>query len=104
MGPNFPVPRKAGPYAFDNAVRRPVSAGSRPRRNRRGACAGPLYAAAVVLGPTTGSLNWPLQKLLTAAVRERVEVRIKRSAVAWAVVAVDVEELDEVGLHHARTC
>ena len=29
-------------------------------------------------------------------------MRIKRSAVAWAVVAVDVEELDEVGLHRAN--
>lgn len=104
VGPNFPVPRKgAGPYAFDNAVRRagfPLVAGL--DEAGRGACAGPLYAAAVVLGPTTRIAELADSKLLTAAVRERVEVRIKRSAVAWAVVAVDVEELDEVSLHRAN--
>ena len=104
VGPRVSVPRKgAGPYAFDNAVRRagfPRVAGL--DEAGRGACAGPLFAAAVVLGETTRISELADSKLLTAAARERVEARIKRSALAYAVVAVDVAELDRVGLHRAN--
>lgn len=99
-----PPPRKgAGPYAFDNAVRRagfPLVAGL--DEAGRGACAGPLYAAAVVLGPQTRIAELADSKLLTPAARERVEARVKRLAVAWAVSAIDVAELDSVGLHRAN--
>lgn len=100
----IPAPRKgAGPYAFDNAVRRAgfdLVAGL--DEAGRGACAGPLYAAAVVLAPNTRIAELADSKLLTAAARERVEQRVKRLAVAWAVASIDVQELDEVGLHRAN--
>jgi ribonuclease HII len=68
----------------------------------RGACAGPLYAAAVILAPQTRVAELADSKLLTPATRERVEERVKRLAVAWAVASVDVAELDEIGLHRAN--
>jgi ribonuclease HII len=105
IGPgSVPAPRKgAGPYAFDNAVRRAgfgVVAGL--DEAGRGACAGPLYAAAVILAPQTRVAELADSKLLTPAARERVEQRVKRLAVAWAVASVDVAELDEIGLHRAN--
>ncbi len=105
VGPlTIPAPRKgAGPYAFDNAVRRAGfhSVGGLDEAGR-GACAGPLYAAAVVLAPHTRIAELADSKLLTPAARERVEERVKRLAVAWAVAAVGVDELDEIGLHRAN--
>lgn len=99
-----PLPRKgAGPYAFDNAVRRagfPLVAGL--DEAGRGACAGPLYAAAVVLGPHTRIGELADSKLLSPAARERVEERVKRLSLDWAVSAIDVAEIDAVGLHRAN--
>jgi ribonuclease HII len=68
----------------------------------RGACAGPLYAAAAVLAPGTRIAELADSKLLTAAARERVEARVRRLAVAWAVASVEVDELDEIGLHRGN--
>ena len=101
---SVPVPRKgAGPYAFDNAVRRAgFEAVAGLDEAGRGACAGPLYAAAVILAPHTRIAELADSKLLTPAARERVEERVKRLAVAWAVSAIDVAELDEIGLHRAN--
>lgn len=99
-----PVPRKgAGPYAFDNAVRKAgfdLVAGL--DEAGRGACAGPLYAAAVILAPGSRVAELADSKVLTAAARERVEARVKRLAVAWAVASVEVAELDAIGLHRAN--
>lgn len=101
---SVPTPRKgSGPYAFDNAVRRagfPLVAGL--DEAGRGACAGPLHAAAVILAPSTRIAELADSKLLSPAARERVEARVKRLALAWAVSAVDVREIDEVGLHRAN--
>lgn len=105
IGPGcVPAPRKgAGPYAFDNAVRRAGFArvGGLDEAGR-GACAGPLYAAAVVLAPGTRIAELADSKLLTAAARERVETRVKRLAQSWAVACVEADELDEIGLHRAN--
>src|SRR3954469_19656055 len=62
----------------------------------RGACAGPLVAAACVLpagrrGRVPGLAD---SKLLTAAARERVYAEIVDRAVAWSVVVIPVEDLD----------
>ncbi|SDO25960.1 RNase HII [Klenkia soli] len=67
----------------------------------RGACAGPLVAAACILpagrrGRVPGLAD---SKLLTAAARERVYAEVVERAVAWSVVVVDVPELDERGMH-----
>ena len=67
----------------------------------RGACAGPLVAAACVLpsgrrGRVPGLAD---SKLLTAAARERVYAEIVDRAVSWSVVAIPVEDLDARGMH-----
>jgi ribonuclease HII len=67
----------------------------------RGACAGPLVAAACVLpagrrGRVPGLAD---SKLLTAATRERVYDEIVARAVAWSVVVIPVEDLDARGMH-----
>src|SRR4051812_14457373 len=67
----------------------------------RGACAGPLVAAACVLpagkrGRVPGLAD---SKLLTAAARERVYAEVVDRAVAWSVVVIPVEELDARGMH-----
>src|SRR3954463_5013116 len=67
----------------------------------RGACAGPLVAAACVLpsgrrGRVPGLAD---SKLLTAAARERVYAEVVDRAVAWSVVVIGVEELDARGMH-----
>lgn len=105
IGPGaVPVPRKgSGPYAFDNAVRRagfPRVAGL--DEAGRGACAGPLVAAAVILPPGTRIAELADSKLLSPETRQRVEARIKARALSWAVAFIDVAELDEIGLHRAN--
>jgi ribonuclease HII len=67
----------------------------------RGACAGPLVAAACVLpsgrrGRVPGLAD---SKLLTAAARERVYEEVVDRALSWSVVVIPVGELDERGMH-----
>ncbi|MGY1604776.1 ribonuclease HII [Geodermatophilus sp. SYSU D00815] len=67
----------------------------------RGACAGPLVAAACILpagrrGRVPGLAD---SKLLTAAARERVHAEVVDRAVAWSVVVIPVEDLDARGMH-----
>ncbi|MGV1035821.1 MAG: ribonuclease HII [Candidatus Nanopelagicales bacterium] len=72
----------------------------------RGACAGPLVVAAVVLGSRAG--HYPRideltdSKLLTALARERVYDRVVERAAAWSVVVIDAQEIDRIGLHVAN--
>ena len=67
----------------------------------RGACAGPLVAAACVLPPGKRGRVPGLadSKLLTPATRERVYAEIVDRAVAWSVVVIPVEDLDARGMH-----
>jgi ribonuclease HII len=67
----------------------------------RGACAGPLVAAACVLpagrrGRVPGLAD---SKLLTPAARERVYREVVDRALAWSVVVMPVAELDARGMH-----
>jgi ribonuclease HII len=67
----------------------------------RGACAGPLVAAACVLpagrrGRVPGLAD---SKLLSAAVREEVYAEVVDRALAWSVVAIPVGDLDARGMH-----
>ncbi|MGY1722550.1 ribonuclease HII [Blastococcus sp. SYSU DS0533] len=67
----------------------------------RGACAGPLVAAACILpagrrGRVPGLAD---SKLLTAAARERAYDEIVDRAVAWSVVVLPVDDLDARGMH-----
>ncbi|MGH3738127.1 MAG: ribonuclease HII, partial [Micromonosporaceae bacterium] len=67
----------------------------------RGACAGPLVAAAVVLpeGRRGEIPELADSKLLTAAARERVYAEIQARAVDHVVVVLPPSEVDRRGLH-----
>ena len=68
----------------------------------RGAYAGPLVAAAVVLPPR---FRHPLlrdSKMLTARQREEVDVVIRRRAVAFAIAEVSVDDINRRGLGWAN--
>lgn len=99
------VRRDAGLYGYERALRR---AGLAPVAGvdeaGRGACAGPLVAAAVVLpegqrGHVPGLAD---SKLLTAASRERCYDQVLRRAQAWSVVVVEPGECDRLGMHVAN--
>jgi ribonuclease HII len=67
----------------------------------RGACAGPLVVAAVVLpagkrGEVPGLAD---SKLLTERARERAYAEVVKRALAWSVVIVPPQEVDSTGLH-----
>jgi ribonuclease HII len=67
----------------------------------RGALAGPLTLAAVVLSPETRIEGLDDSKRLSPARREVVAARIREDAVAVAVVHVDSSEIDAVGIREA---
>ena len=67
----------------------------------RGACAGPLVVAAVVLpagkrGEVPGLAD---SKLLTEPARERAYGEVVKRALSWSVVVVPPQEVDSTGLH-----
>ena len=99
------VRRDAGLYGYERALRR---AGLDPVAGvdeaGRGACAGPLVAAAVVL-PEGGRGQVPGladSKLLTPRARERCYTEVVRRALAWSVVVIEPEECDRWGMHVAN--
>jgi len=93
-----------GMYGYERAL---VRAGFSPVAGAdeagRGACAGPLVAAAVILDDTTSRRIEGLRdsKLLTPLARDRLYDQITDKAVSWAVVAVAPAECDELGMHEA---
>ena len=100
--PRFVVRREGGLYAYERALAR---AGLTPVAGTdeagRGACAGPLVVAAVVLpGGARGQVpELADSKLLTAAARERVYAQVMKRAVSWSAVVIPAGEVDRVGLH-----
>lgn len=99
------VRRNSGLYGYERALKR---AGLEPVAGAdeagRGACAGPLVAAAAILSDARSAQIRDLRdsKLLTAAQRERLYVEITAKAVSWSVVAVEPGECDRVGMHVAN--
>ncbi len=94
--------RNAGLAAYENVLAR---AGFSPVAGideaGRGACAGPLVVAAVVLDnqairPIRGLAD---SKTLTPEEREDVYARVMRRALDWHVVAIPPQEVDRIGLH-----
>jgi ribonuclease HII len=67
----------------------------------RGASAGPLVVAAVVLDPGCIRRIRGLadSKLLTPAAREDAYAEVLRWALDWHVVVIDVDQIDATGLH-----
>src|SRR6266545_5335086 len=67
----------------------------------RGACAGPLVVAAVVLDPAgmSGLTEVADSKALSPAVREIAYLQVTRLAVAWHVVVIPSTDIDRLGLH-----
>lgn len=99
------VRRDAGLYGYERALRRvglaPIAGVDEAGR---GACAGPLVAAAVILpdgrrGQVPGLAD---SKLLTAMARERCYDHIMTRALAWSVVVVSHDECDRLGMHVAN--
>jgi ribonuclease HII len=99
------IRKSSGLYGYERALCRlglaPVAGADEAGR---GACAGPLVAAAAVLaegrrGEVPGLAD---SKLLTPAVRERVYAAVVGRAAAWSVVVVPATEVDRIGLHVAN--
>src|SRR6266542_4653972 len=67
----------------------------------RGACAGPLVVAAVVLDPAgmSGLTEVADSKALSPAVREIAYLQVTRLAVALHVVVIPSTDIDRLGLH-----
>lgn len=67
----------------------------------RGCLAGPVVAAAVILPPhfTDSELND--SKQLTAKQRQRISLKIKAEAIAWAIGAVENEQIDQINILQA---
>lgn len=101
----FVVRRDSGLYGYERALDRaglsPVAGADEAGR---GACAGPLVAAAVVLvdSPSRRIAGLNDSKLLTAAQREQAYAQIVAKAAAWSVVALSSAECDRLGMHVAN--
>jgi ribonuclease HII len=67
----------------------------------RGPLAGPVVAAAVILDPARPIIGLADSKKLTAARRERLAVEIREKALAWAIAAATVEEIDAINILQA---
>lgn len=91
-----------GPYGYERALARaglaPVAGADEAGR---GACAGPLVAAAVILDPKRPIRGLDDSKVLTPAIRERLHDEIMDKAIAVACVAVEADECDALGMHEA---
>jgi ribonuclease HII len=99
--PRTVVRSEGGLYALERALRRRGFAQvAGADEAGRGACAGPLVAAAAVLPPGRRGEIEELDdsKLLTPAARERVYEQVVARAIAYAVVVIPPQEVDSRGL------
>jgi ribonuclease HII len=100
--PRTVVHRAAGLYALERTLqRRGFASVAGADEAGRGACAGPLVVAAVVLpAGRRGEIDdLADSKLLAPAVRERVYAEVVARASAYAVVVIPPGEIDSRGLH-----
>ncbi len=67
----------------------------------RGPLAGSVVAAAVILDSSQPIVGLTDSKKLTAAKRAKLEVEVKRTAVAWAIAEASIEEIDDINILHA---
>jgi ribonuclease HII len=66
-----------------------------------GPLAGPVVAAAVVFAPGVGLHGVDDSKRLPADQRDRLSRRIRETALAWAVVDVEPQEIDTINIYRA---
>lgn len=99
------VRRDAGLYGYERALRRVgLHHIAGVDEAGRGACAGPLVAAAVILPDSPSGVIPGLadSKLLTAKARDRCYDQVMRRALAWSMVVIESVECDEIGMHVAN--
>lgn len=95
------VRRDSGLYGYERALaRRGLSPIAGVDEAGRGACAGPLVVAAVVLGREIAGLTD--SKLITPARRHELYERIMATARAVHVVTIPPAEIDAHGLHRCN--
>jgi ribonuclease HII len=100
--PRTVVHRGAGLYGLERALqRRGFATVAGADEAGRGACAGPLVVAAVVLpAGRRGEIDELTDsKLLTPLARERVYAEVVARAAAYSVVVIPPAEIDARGLH-----
>ncbi len=100
--PRTVVRREGGIYALERALqRRGFRHVAGADEAGRGACAGPLVAAAAILPEgRRGEIDELADsKLLTPAARERVYAAVVDVALAYSVIVVPPAEVDARGLH-----
>lgn len=67
----------------------------------RGPLAGPVYAAAVILGPGNPIAGLADSKKLSEKARDRLAPLIRERALAWAIASASVEEIDALNILRA---
>ena len=67
----------------------------------RGCLAGPVFAAAVILPENFSNEMLNDSKQLSEKKRNELRIIIEREALAWAVAAVDNEEIDKINILNA---
>ena len=67
----------------------------------RGPLAGPVYAAAVILGPDFDTEGLRDSKKLSETKRYSLAAHIKKNALAWSVGICSASEIDEINIHQA---
>src|SRR6185369_2269137 len=67
----------------------------------RGALAGPVYAAAVILPERPRLRGLDDSKKLTRLQRERLVPRIEQRAICWAIACANLEEIERLNILHA---
>lgn len=99
------VRRNSGIYGYERALTRaglgPVAGADEAGR---GACAGPLTAAAVILPDSKAGQISGLRdsKLMTPKQRDRAYDEILDKAISWSVVSIEPGECDQLGMHVAN--
>ncbi|MEU7866141.1 ribonuclease HII [Dactylosporangium sp. NPDC049140] len=100
--PRTVVHRAAGLWALERALqRRGFNRVAGADEAGRGACAGPLVVAAVILpqGRRGEIEDLNDSKLLTPAARERIYEQVVRRAEAWTAIVIPPGDIDRRGLH-----
>ncbi|MES9540980.1 ribonuclease HII [Actinomadura sp. NPDC000600] len=100
----FTPRRDAGLFAYERAL---GHAGFSPVAGvdeaGRGACAGPMVVAAVILQGGRGKIEGLTDsKLLTPARRERLYTEITERAYAWSAIVIPCHDIDRIGLHRCN--